>query len=313
MRYWFPYFSFHPGHQFQTLLITLVITHHELSLLNRTCMVAADDQFVGDSLYFPRGAEVHEKLSCEWPSIHAYANTAFSYNLRIEGQHHPFIQNDEVHMEGFHDTDQLDRIRVNTTRLQNALFVTLTIRSVTTEDSGTYILTTKLYLPPYFNETYVIDDRRKITVTVPPYKAHCAITLNQNEIYLFLISCTASPADMSYLNVTRISCLQKPGAVIAKNMTMSHDNVSVVFGIQSHAPVACCSHETYKDPTMESCKDFVWPYECSRHISWSDITTSTEGTCPAITCSSHAIGLKACAFATCCLMPWLQVALDLYP
>ena len=261
-------------------------------------MVAAD-QFVGDSLYFPRGAEAQIKFSCGWPSTHADARNLFSYNLLIEGQNHPFIQHDQVHLDGFHDAGQFRRIKVNTTKLQNAFFVNLTIANVTTGDSGTYILTTKLYLHPNYLETYVRNESRRITVTVPPYKAQCAITLSQNKLYLYIITCTALPADRSYLNVARISCFIDSGDQIPKNITIRHDNVSAVFGVQSHLPVACCSHETYEDPPR-NCQDFVWPFQCSEQIT---SFPCNEETCPATTTTSDALALRACfTFAAWCLL-----------
>ena len=277
-------------------VIMFLITQHQVLQLLDTFNTVSADEFVGESLSIPKGATVDIPFMCKVPSHLEEYDTSYSYNLMIEGQRRPFVFDDTILLDGFHDASQQNRFSIVCVRVENNFFVNLLIRNVALTDSGTYVLTIVLYLPGD-QGTHALKDRKKVSVTLPPNKAQCVIALSQDEVSLYEIRCTAVPQNITNSNLTRISCFQGGVQIISRYVERNRDHVLVIFGIQSHLPVACCSHEIYADLTIQSCQDFVWPYTCSKHISWNFVGTTispaTADSCPATTISSDATGMSA--------------------
>ena len=226
------------------------------------CPILTGDRHSCEQIAVREGSTINLIFYLEWPDKKSKSDPF--YTIGFNSSNITFWEFHKKSEDGFKSRSQQQRFEITDTReTALSLFVNLTILDVCFEDEDVYVLT--LIVNYDLVEYITTISQKEINILTPPEKATCYIALSNNWVdHSHEVRCKAK----STSGFGNLKCFQDD---IHLNATsgISYDGIFLrgIFWMKSRSPLSCCSYAPTDIVTLDTCRDFMWPFHNDENIS----------------------------------------------
>ncbi|XP_072175091.1 uncharacterized protein [Diadema setosum] len=179
-------------------------------------------------------------------------DSMFEYELYLPDSGCNFCRNGTI-VPGCLTPQQLRRFSIHSKRSSTDLTVTLSIDTISSEDSQIYLFAIRI---DRNGQSYFHSQDAYVDVQRPPSPAECTVKLSKYSPAWNEVSCTSMLASDGEGS---LYCFQDgEKAPYKESPVRINDHVTQIFWMNVHLQINCCSYEASFPVTTESCSQYMY-------------------------------------------------------